>query len=298
VRIWGLCLVRDEADIIRQTLVAASEWCDAVYVLDNGSNDGTWELVQALADDLPTVVPHARDLRPYSPALRGDLFRAHRHEAAIGDWWCIVDADEQYIDDPRVFLAGVPRRYGQVWSASFEYYLTDLDVIRYREDPTRYADEVPVEEKCRYYINNWSERRCFRHTRRLLWGDDDWPEPLGHVFKRRIRLKHFQYRSPQQIQRRIETRRKALEDGRFLHEGLPNWAEAMVDPAQVVFARSDSAFAPSSWTERVLDHRLLLEDTGDASYEIDEPKLTPIPRPWPAWMRRLRRLLRRLQRSA
>jgi glycosyltransferase involved in cell wall biosynthesis len=296
VTIRALCLVRDEADIIRQTLVAASEWCDAVYVLDNGSDDGTWELVQALAEELPLVVPHARDPRPYSTALRGDLFRAHRHEAAVGDWWSVLDADEKYIDDPRTFLAGIPRRYGQVWSASFEYYFTDLDVTRYREDPTRYGDDVPVEEKCRFYVNNWSELRFFRHTRRLVWKDgDDWPEPLGNVFSKRIRLKHFQYRSPRQIQRRIDTRRKAVEHGRFLHESLPNWSEAMVDPARAVFARSDSAFAPSSWTERVLDHRLLLEDEGDGRYEIDEPKLTPIPRPWPAWARRLRRVARELR---
>jgi glycosyltransferase involved in cell wall biosynthesis len=297
VAIRALCVVREEADIIGQTLRAASDWCDAVYVLDNGSDDGTWELVQALAKELSVVVPHARDSRPFSDNLRGDLFRAYRHQSAIGDWWCILDADEQYIDDPRVFLAGVPCRYDQVWSASFEYYLTDLDVIRYREDPTRYADEVPIEEKCRYYLNNWSERRFFRYTSRLVWGEEegDWPEEIGPVFPRRIRLKHFQYRSPQQIQRRIDTRRAALLQQRFLHESLPNWAEAMIDPAQADFARSDSAFAPRSWTERVLDHRLLLEDKGDGRYEIDEPKLTPIPRPWPAWARRLRRVARELR---
>ena len=297
-KIRALCVVRDEADIIRQTLTAASAWCEAVYVLDNGSDDGTWELVQALAKERPVVVPHARDLRPFSQDLRGDLFRAHRHAAAGGDWWCILDADEQYIDDPRAFLAAVPRRYDQVWSASFEYYFTDLDVVRYREDPARYGDEVPVEEKCRYYLNNWSEHRFFRHTRRLVWETGDWPEALGPVFPERIRLKHFQYRSPQQIQRRIDTRRAALRERRFLHEGLPNWAEAMIDPARADFARSDAEFAPHTWTERVLDHTLLLEDTGDGRYEIDEPKLPPIPRAWPRWTLRLRRLARQLRRRA
>lgn len=297
-KIRALCVVRDEADILRQTLAAASSWCDAVYVLDNGSDDGTWELVQALAEEVPLVVPHARDLRPFSQDLRGDLFRAHRHEATIGDWWCILDADEHYIDDPRVFLAAVGRRYDQVWSASFEYYLTDLDVVGYREDPARYGDDVPVEEKCRFYLNNWSEQRFFRHTKGLVWDKGDWPEALGPVVPRRIRLKHFQYRSPQQIQRRIDTRRAALRQRRFLHEGLPNWAEAMIDPSRADFARSDSEFAPQSWTERVLDHNLLLEDTGDGRYEIDEPKLPPIPRAWPRWTLRARRQARRLRRSA
>jgi glycosyltransferase involved in cell wall biosynthesis len=286
--------VRNEEDMIRETLTAAAGWCDAVYVLDNGSDDRTWEIVQAVAAELPAVVPHGRDDRPFSDALRGDLFGARRGEGAVGDWWGILDADELYIDDPRQFLAEVPQRYEQVWSACFEYHFTDLDAQRYEQNPSLYDDSVPAEVKLRYYLNTWSDRRFFRQTRRLVWRDGDWPENLGAVYPRRIRYKHFQYRSPQQIQKRIDARRAAVEDGRFLHEALPNWAEAAVDTSRADFAQAGTAYVPTSWRERVIDHRLLLEDTGDGIYVVDEGRLPPIPRAWPTWARRLRRAVRRL----
>ena len=61
MHIHGLCIVKNEADILRQSLQAARAWCDAIYVLDNGSSDGTWELVQDLARDDPAIVPWKQD---------------------------------------------------------------------------------------------------------------------------------------------------------------------------------------------------------------------------------------------
>lgn len=57
MRIYSLCLVKDEADIIEYTLSRAAEWSHRIFVMDNGSTDGTWELVQRLARRLPGIVP-------------------------------------------------------------------------------------------------------------------------------------------------------------------------------------------------------------------------------------------------
>lgn len=35
------------------------------------------------------------------------------------DWWCILDENEIYIDDPREFFARVPGCQGEAWSSSF-----------------------------------------------------------------------------------------------------------------------------------------------------------------------------------
>src|SRR5687768_2343461 len=105
MRIYGLCVVKNECDIIEQALRAASVWCDAIYVLDNGSTDGTWERVQDLARDLPKVIPFLKDSRPFDDGIRNVIFRQYRSRAKADDWWCILDADEFYIDDPREFLA-------------------------------------------------------------------------------------------------------------------------------------------------------------------------------------------------
>lgn len=302
MRIHGLTLVKNEADVIAQSLVAAVAWADLVYVYDNGSEDGTWDIVRDLAATHPEITPYKQEARPFGQFLRRELFETYRENAAPGDWWCILDADEFYIDDPRRFLAEVPERFGEVWSASFEYYFTDVDAARYEQDPGAYADGVPVEQKCRYYLCNWSEPRFFRDTARLVWQAGAWPERLGPPYPRRIRLKHFQYRSPQQIQRRIDTRREALAGGAFLHEMLPDWRRAVLDPRNADLAASDPTNAPRTWRDRVLDASLLVEDRGGGDYVIEEAALPPIPLarpPWVLWLRaRARRAKRLLHRTA
>jgi hypothetical protein len=293
MRIHGMSLVKNEADVIGQSLEAAAAWADSIYVYDNGSDDGTWEIVRELAATHPQIVPYKQDSTPYAQSLRRELFE--RYRGAPGDWWGIVDADEFYIDDPRGFLAPIPERFGEIWSASFEYYFTDVDAARYDEDPTAYADDVPVGDKCKHYINNWSEPRFFRDTERVEWAEGGWPEGLGPAYPERIRLKHYQYRSPQQIQRRIDLRREALERGSFMHEMLPDWRQAILRPLDVDFAAAHPAYAPTTWHDRVVEASLLTEDRGE--YVVDEAALPPIPRARPAWVTALRAGARRAKRS-
>jgi hypothetical protein len=297
MKIRGLCMVKNEADVIGQSLSAASDWCDSIYVWDNGSTDGTWETVLALSRTLPPVVAERRDTRPFREALRGELFRDHLAEATVGDWWCVLDADEFYIDDPRGFLAAVPGEFDEVWAASFEYYFTEKDVARFEEDPSSYADEVPVEQKLQFYLNNWSEPRFFRLSKRIAWKPEAaWPENLGPAYPVRIRLKHFQYRSPEQIQKRLETRSEPISRGHFPHEGLPQWKASMLEVGHADFTASSPDHAALDWRDRVLDSALLIEDAPGVDYVVVEGALPPIPPTRPAWLRWLRRRGRPLKR--
>jgi hypothetical protein len=45
----GRLYIKNEVDILRYTLISAVPWCDHIYVLDNGSNDGICEMVKELA---------------------------------------------------------------------------------------------------------------------------------------------------------------------------------------------------------------------------------------------------------
>src|SRR5215470_9375996 len=99
--------VKNEVDVIAHTLRAAAKWCDAIYVLDNGSQDGTWEVVKQLAQEYPVVVPHEQATAPFTEAIRARLFNAYREQANEGDWWCRLDADEIYVHSPRSFLVDV-----------------------------------------------------------------------------------------------------------------------------------------------------------------------------------------------
>ena len=66
MNIYGLSLVKNEADIIEQSLRAAATWCSRIYVFDNGSDDGTWEMVQQLSLKLLQIIPYKQDFCPYS----------------------------------------------------------------------------------------------------------------------------------------------------------------------------------------------------------------------------------------
>ena len=53
MHIHALSLIKNEADVIGQSLAAAAAWADCIYVYDNGSDDGTWEIVRELAATHP-----------------------------------------------------------------------------------------------------------------------------------------------------------------------------------------------------------------------------------------------------
>ena len=255
VPIHGLCLVKNEADVIAQTLHAASRWCDHIYVFDNGSDDATWEIVQVIARDNPAVVPFKTDAKPFTDSLRGEILRRYRSRAQTGDWWAIIDADEFYIDDPRAFLARVPDRFRAVWPQIYSYLFTDIDADSWRQDPSRYASDVPLGERLRHYVlGDYTELRFFRHEPGLT----EVPGDLRPIYPERIRLRHYGYRSPDQIRIRLETRREPMLRGEFIHEKRSNWfpgGSAARGPAS-------PEDLPRGWQERIVAHGECLVDSG------------------------------------
>ena len=286
MKIHGLCLVKNEADVLQETLISALHWCDHIYVFDGCSNDGTWELVNELSKQHPQIVPYKQDDSMMSDGLRADIFNAYRSNAGSRDWWGRLDADEFYIDDPRIFLAKIPDRFKIVWSAVFAYYFTDEDANLYRQDPVRYL-ETPVEQRLRYYMNNWAEPRFFRHSDDLVWTRDHegFPRTIyrAPAYPVRIWLKHYQYRSPQQIERRLLTRRPAIEAGGYLNEAKPNWVDTVATKRDAPRNHKDSRpeFAGVRWEERIVPAASLDYDGFDRRYVVNESIMLPprFPRP-------------------
>lgn len=275
MQIHSICVVKNENDIIVQSLTAAAEWSDFIYVYDNGSTDGTWEQVLDLSSRLRQVVPFRSEERPFDQALRGEVFRHYRGQSSPGDWWCKLDADEFYIDSPREFLARVPTPYDKVWSACFQYYLTEKDIARFKQDPALYGDDVPVEQKCRYYLNNWSEVVFFKYSARLKWSAARrFPYPLMCSYPQRIRYRHYQYRSPQQIEKRFVTRQSAIQRGvSFAHETRRDWVEMVLgEGREVRKIEGNTRGLATSWTDRVVDSAKLRYDDG-SNYVITEDLL-------------------------
>ncbi len=221
-RIHAICVVKNEGDIVGPCLQAALGWADRVIVYDGQSEDDTWAVVRRAAAQDPRVIPWKQDGKAFQESLRAEAYNAFRSGARPGDWWCHLDADEFYTENPRGFLAKVPWPFHVVWGVAVEFYLTERDV------PADYALSAVVPpadlEKLRHYHVTNSEPRFFRERARLVWPENTgWPLNMGPVFPKRILYKHYKYRSPEQMQRRLATRLDSVR------RGFPGWEHARTD---------------------------------------------------------------------
>lgn len=236
MKIFGICLVKNEADIIEYCLEEAVKWAYRVFVYDNGSDDDTWEIINDMAKINERIVPYKKEALPFRDNLRAKVFNKYKHHASNGDWWCFrLDSDEFYIDDPREFLSKIPNKYHVVAKASFDYRLTIEDV-----------EEFDFQNKCPHdalqlkYYNPllYSEKRFFKHRNRLVWeNEQSLPTHLGILSPELIRQKHFQYRSPDQIQARLDKKKLATKSGyQFFkkHDNEENWRELLVSRKELL----------------------------------------------------------------
>jgi glycosyltransferase involved in cell wall biosynthesis len=214
--------------------MAAIQWSDKVIVIDNGSTDGTWEIVQELAKQDPRIVAYLQYIGGFRIGLRAKAFKAFRHEMKCNDWWCArLDADEFFSEDPRAFLAQIPKKYNTVKKLSTDYILTKEDIENhtftgdFSLDRQYITHQLPERRK---------ERRFMRHSPWLVWCEKwRYPHPIGRTAKECIAVDHYQYRSPQQMKKRFMTRQQAKKDGcgSFLHENGSDWTDYLWSDKQL-----------------------------------------------------------------
>jgi glycosyltransferase involved in cell wall biosynthesis len=244
--IHSILVVKNEEDIIELCISEALRWSDFIYVYDGDSTDQTWTIVNALRSD--RVIPYKQDGKVFREGLRAEVFEAYRHLASPGDWWCQLNADEFYIDDPKQFLSHVPQFCHVVWGMFVQYYLTDRDLNK-RDSGESTRDRL---EALRYYRADHAERRFFRHRPRLHWdANSAWPTHLGLSEPRLIRFKHYPYRSPEQIQMRLDIRRNNRA------RGFEGWEHAK----------------EATWREKIVPANDLHLDTGNGQYIIEHSHL-------------------------
>lgn len=207
-RLYGICLVKDEDDVIGQTLDFAARHCDRIFVIDNGSTDRTWEIVQERAAACPRVVPYVRTLEPYHDGLRALAYNAYRGDLGDDDWWLILDGDEFLAEDPRPVMQRASGERAEIINAwQIQFYYTDRDYEAYAAGADR--RDRPIFARRRYYLINWQEPRLFRNRPARAWNSARSAKvPDGHtrIGRRRILNRHYQFRDPEQIQKRLAIR--------------------------------------------------------------------------------------------
>ena len=240
MKIYAICLAKNEVDIIEHCLRYASVWAEKIIVYDNGSTDGTWELVQKLAAENSTIIAWKQGGKPFDNYLRGEAFEAHRHLAQQGDWWCFrLDADELYMQDPRPHLLTTPAHYHVVAKESVEYVLTHEDIAEYD-----FNQLTPVQfDLIRYYMPlYYAEVRFFRHRDRLRWElGAAMPRFMGITSPNLISVKHYQYRSIPQMKQRVEVRFEARRRGHHNWQKVDerDWHKLLFHRSQAYFDKGD-----------------------------------------------------------
>lgn len=91
--IWGVAMVKNEADIVGESLRhLVAQGVDQLLVVDNGSTDGTYELLQELSGQLPLLV--GRDQEPAYYQSEKMTWLADRATENGAQWVIPFDADE------------------------------------------------------------------------------------------------------------------------------------------------------------------------------------------------------------
>ena len=91
--IWGITMVKNEADIVEQTIRhLLGQGVDHILAADNGSSDGTYEILLELSKILPVHVIQDRELAYYQSEKMTWL--ADRVMEAGAEWIIPFDADE------------------------------------------------------------------------------------------------------------------------------------------------------------------------------------------------------------
>jgi glycosyltransferase involved in cell wall biosynthesis len=207
-RLNAICVVKDEDDIIAQTLTHAARYCDKIFVLDNGSTDETWKIVKSLEKQHSAIIPFGQTSVPWGDWLRSTIYNEVHHCLSDHDWWLILDSDEFLAEDPRPLIDRATNQAADVILAwQIQFYYTDADYESYLERGD--SRSLPISERRRHYLINWQECRLFRNQSHRPWNtqvEEKIPDGLRRIYRRRIFNKHYQFRDPEQIQKRLNIR--------------------------------------------------------------------------------------------
>jgi glycosyltransferase involved in cell wall biosynthesis len=231
-RLNAICLVKNEDDIIAQTLIHASQYCDKIFVLDNGSTDSTWEIVQTLSRKNEAIVPLKQILTPFSREHRGIVYHEVGHEMAEDDWWLVLDGDEFLAENPQpVIEQAVKEGADLIRTWQVQFYFTEVDLRQWEEGKD--SRDKSVFDRRRYYLINWQEKRLFRNKKGLIWGNHIAPQGLHGVCRRRIMNRHYAFRDPDQIQKRLMVR--FGHPSCFRHVKSTDWTSVLRDSRKLIY---------------------------------------------------------------
>jgi len=224
IKLYGISVVQNEEDIIKENLEWASKFCDHIWVWDLGSTDNTWHLLQSCRSQQISIsqrsnLKFGREVRMLLVKEIRDLLSAADLEST---WIYRVDADEFLVRDPRPVIQLAEIEGAEMINGwHLDFCITPEDLLEIEAVGETEFNRIPIFDRYKYYQVKWREPKLFRLTPDLVLNlNRDYRRRLSHpdgtALKRsthHVLIRHYRYRSPSQTVRRFSTRQLIRKTG-------------------------------------------------------------------------------------
>jgi hypothetical protein len=198
----GITMVRDEADIIEHVIRHMATQVDFLFVADNRSVDGTTDILERLQDELriPMSIQYDDEVG-YEQSRKMTALARWAHAETGCDWVVPFDADEIWYAGPDTTLSRFldQRRHLHVVEANlFDHVATALD------DDTEANPIARLLWRRPYAAPLPKVAARFHDSMTIGMGNHDVSYSFTpRVSPHRFAIRHFPYRSPGQVIRKI-----------------------------------------------------------------------------------------------
>lgn len=206
---FGICMVKDELDVIGGTVSHMADEVDHLIVADNGSADGTRDVLAELTDQLPLTVIDDPDPAYYQSRKMTALADLAADRGA--EWIVPFDADELWYGNDRIstVLAAVGDRCTIANARLFNHFPTAIDPAE--ADPFKQIIWRQTQPGALPKVAFRWEPGAIVHQ-----GNHGVTLPNGGLSVDVLELRHFPYRSVDQFVRKARNGADA-----YRHTDLP-----------------------------------------------------------------------------
>lgn len=222
IMIWNCVIVKGEEDIIDQWYEQASKKFDRLVVLYNGNvtDESYQKLVEHSFWSGNRLLLFSNDdvfscgLRKFFIDLAGSVHPENRP-----DWI--------YFLAPDLWVEGNPREHVK-WAEEKGCTLINYEMIQFYPTKGELDRKINFTE-LKFYRCNWEYIAAYKFSRDIRWETPD-QEPPVHpnpiIYReKRLFLKHYQFRSKEQIKRRLQIRRDVKKKGCGSFNHYLSWSE-------------------------------------------------------------------------
>jgi hypothetical protein len=223
--VWAISLVRNEADIIAETVGALlRQNVDRILVADNMSTDDTADILRSLDDGSRLTVISDREVKYFQSEKMSHL--AHLATRAGAEWVIPFDADEIWMTTSGVPIGDFLRSSAAsiVTATSYEYF------------PAHPTDGASPVERFQYRMQNPEAQGkvAFRSNvlAQIRIGNHSVNRPGAHGSG--LEIAHFRYRSFEHIAEKVRHGARAVEAAELGPGLIRRWRElATLDDDQL-----------------------------------------------------------------